>query len=195
MQLLTRSWTRSIYVRHRLTPLLSKHGASLVLSGHQHAYSRGFLPHSLHKAFTSAHTSASLPTLAKATVRERGWEKTSAAPGVIDQDGTVYVIAGGAGGTLDFDRVEDWGFYDASVSGRHHFGWIGLGFAGGAGETGRVRLGDGAKRVYRFRARRRCADANKVTDVLEWRAVGLDGKAFDAFRIEADGCVRSEAGV
>ncbi|KAM0786995.1 hypothetical protein ACM66B_002413 [Microbotryomycetes sp. NB124-2] len=190
------AWTKkreskwSIFVRQRLTPLLSQHGASLVLSGHQHAYSRGFLPHSLHRAFTFVDSSSDLSPFAQATVRERGWEKSSSKLDTIDEEGTVYVIAGGAGGTLDEDKVEDWGFYDASVSGKHHFGWIGLGMSSSRdGGVGSVVTRGRAKKVYRVRRRMSCLPGQKhVTDVLEWRAIGLDGKAFDAFRIEAEGC-------
>jgi len=35
-------------------------------------------------------------------------------------DGTVYTIIGGAGGELDFDRVEDWSFYNV-VRQTHHY--------------------------------------------------------------------------
>jgi hypothetical protein len=65
---------------------------------------------------------------------------------------------------------------------------MGLGFAGGAGETGRVEMKERAKRVYEVQVRESCRPGFGVTDVLEWRAVGLDGKVLDAFRIEAKGC-------
>ncbi|CAI2175409.1 7975_t:CDS:2 [Funneliformis geosporum] len=35
-------------------------------------------------------------------------------------DGTIYTIIGGAGGKLDFDRVEDWAFYNV-VRKTHHY--------------------------------------------------------------------------
>lgn len=63
-----------------------------------------------------------------------------------------------------------------------------MGFAGGAGETGRVEMKERAKRVYEVQARESCRPGFGVTDVLEWRAVGVDGRVLDAFRIEAMGC-------
>lgn len=189
-QKLTIAPVRSIFVRLRLTPLLSQNGASLVLSGHQHAYSRGFLPHALHRAYTSANSSSTLPPFAVATVAERGWEKSSPVSNTIAEEGTVYVIAGGAGGTLDEDRVEQWGFYERSIRGRYHFGWLGLGFAGGPGGLGQVEMKEKAKRVYQVQGLEECARGQALTDVLEWRAVGLDGRMLDSFRIEAQGCRR-----
>ncbi|SGY37940.1 BQ5605_C003g01923 [Microbotryum silenes-dioicae] len=200
----TEAWTNgkeshwSVYVRHRLAPLWAEHGANLVMSGHQHAYSRGFLPHSLHRSYSSVDGSASLDVLSKAIVSERGWEKI-AKGGVIEEPGTVYTIFGGAGGTLDQDRVEDWGFYDRSIKGQHHFAWLGLGFAGvGIDDSvmGEVRMGDddafgeaGSKKVYRTIGGTTCSNGTiEVVDVLEWRAIGLNEKVLDAFRIESFGC-------
>lgn len=100
----------------------------------------------------------------------------------------MYVICGGAGGTLDKDLVERWGFYERSLPGRYHFGWMGLGFAGRAGDTGRVEMKERAGRVYRVQGKGGCSKGRGLTDVLEWRAVGLDGRMLDAFRIEAEGC-------
>lgn len=188
---LTRSeLSRSIFVRLRLTPLLTQHGASMVLSGHQHAYSRGFLPHSLHRAYTSSSNSSTLPPFAVATVSERGWEKSSHTSNTIAEDGTIYVISGGAGGTLDEDRVEQWCFYERSIRRRYHFGWLGLGFASGPGGVGQVEMPERAKRVYAMQGREDCSTGSSLTDVLEWRAVGVDGRTMDSFRIEAQGCSR-----
>ena len=171
---------RSLFVRHRLTPLLSLHGTHLVISGHQHAYSRGFLPAALHHSFTSAPNSSALSPFAIASTAERGWEKTPAAQ---REPGTIYAIIGGAGGTLDEDLVEQWGFYEKSVKGRYHFVGLELEF-----ETMRAKERKGV-RLYRVGERDRCKEGETaVVDALGWKAVGVEGKVFDEFRIEAEGC-------
>ena len=83
---------RSSYVRHRLTPLLTTHHVTLLLSGHSHTYSRGFLPLSLTPSYTT-----SLTPFALAASHERGWEKT---PQGESEVGTVYTVIGGAGGDV-----------------------------------------------------------------------------------------------
>ena len=171
---------RSVFVRHRLTPLLTRHGAKLVISGHQHAYSRGYLPHSLHRPFTAANSSASLPPSAVATVKERGWERASAVKDTIIAEGTVYVICGGAGGTLDTDKVEDWGFYDASITERYHFGSIRMDFGLRRGKPGT------SDRKYLFKA----GCEKPRVDALEWRAIDLHGQVLDSFVIESSGVQR-----
>lgn len=101
----------------------------------------------------------------------------------------MYVVCGGAGGTLDEDLVEDWGFYERSIKGQYHFGWLGLGFAGGDSKVGKVAVQGESARVYKVKGRGECRfDEDPVTDVLEWRAIGLDGRQLDAFRMEAQGC-------
>ena len=171
---------RSLFVRHRLTPLLSLHGTPPVISGHQPAYSRGFLPTALPRSFTSSQNSSQLLSFALASALERGWEKI---PPSQRESGTIYAIIGGAGGTLDRDRVEQWGFYERSVSGLYHFVGIELEF-----EVQR-RKGRGKERLYRVGEMGRCGEGEKaVVDALGWKAVGVDGVVFDEFRIEADGC-------
>lgn len=111
----------------------------------------------------------------------------------------MYAIVGGAGGSLDEDLVEDWGFYETSVKGKYHFVDVQLEFEAtrreeGQGQKGwwRRRKGKGngsGEKVYRVGDRGRCVVGEvEVLDVLEWKAVGLDRKVFDAFRIEAEGC-------
>lgn len=165
-------------MRHRLTPLLTRHRANLVISGHQHAYSRGYLPHSLQRAFASANSSASLPASASATVKERGWEKASAIQNTIVAEGTVFVICGGAGGTLDTDKVEDWGFFDASITEKYHFGFMRIHF------NERRKEATKSGRRYLFKA---ACDEPDV-DLLEWRAVDLYGQVMDTFTIESEFC-------
>lgn len=163
---------RSSYVRHRLTPLLTTHHVTLLLSGHSHTYSRGFLPLSLTPSYTT-----SLTPFALAASHERGWEKT---PQGESEVGTVYTVIGGAGGTLDEDRVGEWGFWEGGER-RFHFVWMTLRFGVAEGEER-----EKGERVYRVERRGKCEE--EVRDVLEWKAVGLDGKVFDRFRIEAEGC-------
>ncbi|KAK4705390.1 hypothetical protein P7C70_g812, partial [Phenoliferia sp. Uapishka_3] len=170
----------SLFVRQRLTPLLSLHGTHLVISGHQHAYSRGFLPAALHRTFTSVTNSSALPPFAVASTAERGWEKT---PISQREPGTIYTTIGGAGGTLDEDLVEKWGFYEKSVKGRYHFIGMELKF-----DTVRLKAKEGV-RTYRVGGIGRCKGGGaEVVDVLSWKAVDIEGKVFDEFRIEAEGC-------
>lgn len=106
-------------------------------------------------------------------------------PEEMREEGTVYAVVGGAGGTLDRDRVEEWGFWESGER-RFHAVWIVLRF----GEVGRGEVEwegkEVGERVYKVARRRGCEE--EVVDVLEWKAVGLDGKVFDRFRIEAEGC-------
>ncbi|BGO94851.1 hypothetical protein NBRC10512v2_006644 [Rhodotorula toruloides] len=117
------AWTQggesewSSYVRRRLIPLVARSGASLVLSGHSHAYTRGFLPLSLVPSFASAPNSSAVPALARAAALERSWERSTSVRerGTVEDEGAVLITFGGAGGTLDEDRVENWGFMSRSV--------------------------------------------------------------------------------
>ncbi|BGP50970.1 hypothetical protein JCM10450v2_006896 [Rhodotorula kratochvilovae] len=153
----------SSYVRTSLLPLLARAECALVLSGHSHAYTRGFLPYPLVHAFSSARNSSAVAPFASAAARERGWERSASvrASGAITERGLLLLTFGGAGGTLDTDRVEDWGFMGVTRSGAHHVGWMALSFAGaggaeppsarevdGAMERVRSGKGNGATRVY-----------------------------------------------
>ncbi|KAM0756183.1 Metallo-dependent phosphatase [Meredithblackwellia eburnea MCA 4105] len=197
-----RAWTEggesnwSTFVRHRLTPLLSLSDCHLVLSGHSHAYSRGFLPSALIPSFTSPliTNSSQLASMAIASARERGWEKSIHGE---REEGTVFVISGGAGGTLDEDKVEEWGFYEKSVSGVYHFGDLvaefGVDTSSTSGTGGGVVRDGRAKnaRTYKF-GTTGCREDKKngraVMDTLDWKAVDLKGKVFDQFRIEVTSC-------
>ena len=101
-------------MRQRLTPILVDAKTTLVLSGHSHSYSRGFVPYSFARSFTSERDSKSLAAFAAASVRERSWEKRAGprSTGVIEEPGLVTIVYGGAGGTLDTERVEDWGLFE-----------------------------------------------------------------------------------
>ncbi|GAA5917872.1 hypothetical protein JCM6882_003749 [Rhodosporidiobolus microsporus] len=188
----------SAYVRRSLMPLLAQHGCTLVLSGHSHAYTRGFLPYSLVPSFSAALNSSSLPRLVSSAARSRPWEKDGDPS--IDEPGMLLVTFGGAGGTLDSDRVEEWGFMDRSVSGRYHFGWLAASFAGSldGGESravegleramGRRRARGEGPTVYRVKGLEECTRERKVRDVVEWRAVGVEGKEVDRVWLVAEGC-------
>ncbi|GAA5873837.1 hypothetical protein JCM1840_002087 [Sporobolomyces johnsonii] len=202
-------WAWSLYVRERLVPLLVASRCSLLLSGHSHAYSRGFLPASLVPSYTSpldARNSTTLPALARAAALERSWTKTPRArrEGVVEHEGIVSVVVGGAGGTLDTDRVEEWGIFEAGKwsarRGKHHYGWMLLHLAGDDGAqpydavvSGRKRKGwvERGEWVYEMKAGEGCEGGRAVRDVLEWRVVDEDGRERDRMWIQGEGCVSS----
>lgn len=183
----TIGFNRSIYVRTQLTPLLSYHGASLILSGHSHAYSRGFLPAYLHPTFTATLNSTTLPK----SVRETAANYQHLPHHDYDlrqrmvENGTIYTVLGGAGGTLDSDLVEQWGFYEKSDHERHFFGWMTLTFnAPNEEHPGHSEAG----RVYRLEGRD-CKEVKRpVLDMVEWKAIDLKGHVLDQFRIQVQGC-------
>lgn len=195
---------RSAYVRTTLVPLLARARCSIILSGHSHAYTRGFLPYSLVPSFAAAPNSTAVSAFAAAAAREKGWERTAEVRerGAVQDEGMLLVTLGGAGGTLDEDRVEEWGWMGVSRSGVHHGGWIALSFAGaGAVEPPSAleveaalaagRRGEGV-RVYEVDRQRRCSDeAGEVLgrDVFEWRAVGVDGELVDRVFVVSYACV------
>lgn len=172
---------RSSYVWERLTPLFSEAGATLVLSGHSHVYNRGYLPTNLHRTFTSSTNSSSISALAKAVVSERSWEKTRE-----ELDGTVYVTFGGAGGSFDVERVEDWRFYEKTILEQYHFGWMKLDF----GRASSIEEVEKKGRSYRMRGAVDCAEGERIAeDELEWTTVGIRGEILDRFRILRRTCV------
>ncbi|GAA5900436.1 hypothetical protein JCM8208_005361 [Rhodotorula glutinis] len=194
----------SAYVRTTLLPLLADARCSILLSGHSHAYTRGFLPYSLVPSFAVAPNSTAVGAFAAAAARDKGWERTAEVRerGAVQDEGMLLVTLGGAGGTLDADRVEEWGWMGVSRSGVHHGGWIAMSFAGtGAVEPPSVldveaalaagRRGEGVQ-VYEVDRARRCSDeAGEVLarDVFEWRAVGVDGESLDRVFVVSHGCV------
>jgi hypothetical protein len=122
----------------------------------------------------------------------------------------VLVTFGGAGGTLDEDRVEDWGFVEKSVRGRYHFGWLTASFTGlvidGEGEKRREepasfkaldgevekqkRGGSQPPRVFQSMRVGRCGVGQEaVRDAVEWRAVDVDGKELDRVWLVGNGCL------
>ncbi|GAA5992117.1 hypothetical protein JCM10908_001775 [Rhodotorula pacifica] len=201
----------SSYVRQRLMPRLSEAGCALVLSGHSHAYTRGFIPHDLVPALSRARNSSSLSPETVSRLRSKPWlhavsSEDQARPLEMAEPGLVVVTFGGAGGSLDRDQVEDWHVMETSISGRYHFGWMSISFAGKHGqeaEGGAVRALDQLEseshagrlrevQVYRAKGMgRKCSTAageEQVRDVVEWRAVGIDGKEVDRFFLVGEGC-------
>lgn len=196
-------------MRQRLIPQLSLADCALVLSGHSHAYTRGFVPHTLVPDLARARDSRSLPRDTVARLRARPWlhavsEEDDGALNrktrIHHEPGLVAVTFGGAGGSLDRDRVEDWHVMDQSLRGRYHFGWMAVSFGGKNGQEtggGAVRAldelleEDAATVVYHAKRRERCRPGEeRVRDVVEWRAVGLDGEtALDRFFLVGEGCV------
>lgn len=112
------------------------------------------------------------------------------------EEGTVYVFLGGAGGTLDREQVEDWGFAERRVTGKYFFAWGTL--VMGRGEEATLALRErekvvkvhgGKLRVYEIRRERKCEVGKVVVwDSLEWSAIGLEGKVFDRFLMRSEGC-------
>ncbi|GAA5866274.1 hypothetical protein JCM8547_007225 [Rhodosporidiobolus lusitaniae] len=210
------AWTKgresewSSYVRTSLMPLLAQHGCSLVLSGHSHAYTRGFLPYSLVPSFSSATNSSSVSPLASAAAHSRAWERSSSVreTGMVDEPGMLLITFGGAGGSLDEDRVEEWGIMSRSISGKYHAGWLAASFVGlVGGREGKVgeaaavkeleRELDRAKgrrkeapRMYRSEKLERCGvGEEEARDVVDWRAVGVNGREIDRVWLVGGGCV------
>ncbi len=101
------------------------------------------------------------------------------------ENGTVYTVLGGAGGTLDQDLVEDWGFYEKSENDRYFFGWMTLTFNAPSVEKDWKRE---TSRVYRLEGRDCKAMKREVLDVIEWKAIDVTGIELDRFRIEVQGC-------
>ncbi|GAA5971896.1 hypothetical protein JCM8115_000561 [Rhodotorula mucilaginosa] len=213
-----KAWTEgkesqwSAYVRRRLIPQLSLADCALVLSGHSHAYTRGFVPHALVPDLARAPDSRSLSRDTLARLRARPWLHAVSEDDDDDtlvnrktrinhEPGLVAITFGGAGGSLDLDRVEEWHVMDQSLSGRYHFGWMAVSFGGKNGQEaggGAVRAldelpeEDVTTTVYHAKRREeRCRPGEeRVRDVVEWRAVGLDGETeLDRFFLIGEGCV------
>jgi len=127
------AWTREMRVRWM--PLFNRAKVDLVISGHQHAYSRGFLPSDpnlvdvLQRVETGRWKGggdgrpehALMIEEERSSLLDRTGPTTYRLGGNGEHRGTMYTIAGGAGGELDMDRVEDWGLYEKSIKGLHHF--------------------------------------------------------------------------
>ncbi|KAI7943428.1 hypothetical protein MJO29_013272 [Puccinia striiformis f. sp. tritici] len=108
---------------HAVSPLTSRYDippASLVISGHSHVYARGMLSNYVAESFFKVKDSSEIPTDIKKEARTQNRQIYDPHNPQTDH-GVVYVISGGAGGTLDKERVEDWGFYERTVLNQYHF--------------------------------------------------------------------------
>ncbi|PLW40273.1 hypothetical protein PCASD_08547 [Puccinia coronata f. sp. avenae] len=94
--------------------------ASLVISGHSHMYARGMLSTFIADDYFRPDSSARIPVEVKKTARSQNRHEYDPVTPHLD-NGVVYVISGGAGGTLDSERVEEWGFYERTVTKEYHF--------------------------------------------------------------------------
>jgi hypothetical protein len=94
--------------------------ASLVISGHSHMYARGMLSTFVADDYFRPDSSARIPVEVKKTARSQNRHEYDPVTPHLD-NGVVYVISGGAGGTLDSERVEEWGFYERTVTKEYHF--------------------------------------------------------------------------
>ncbi|GAA5900922.1 metallophosphoesterase family protein [Sporobolomyces salmoneus] len=210
-----KEWKWSLFVRQRLVPILVNAKCTLLLSGHSHSYSRGFLPYSLSPSFTSetqSLNSQSLPSFAVASIKERSWEKRSPSrsTGVIEEPGLISIVYGGAGGTLDTEKVEDWGLFERGKwdqKGKYHFGMMSLHLAGDDGaQLGRTFTREDGKKgtmkrdwkneaewIYRAEAledEKTCESRGQrlVEEWIEWRAVDIDGGTRDRIGIVGTAC-------
>ncbi|GAA97188.1 uncharacterized protein L969DRAFT_607201 [Mixia osmundae IAM 14324] len=160
------------HVRHRLMPHFQgptvAHPASLVISGHSHAYARGTL---------SDDRASSMFALS--------YSNATRSHDATQQHGTTYTIIGGAGGTLDEDRVEDWHFFDSSIAGQHHF--VSLALEHGTEEA----LPKHAHSVASVQLPSTCSHTQKDADLfdrLHWTAWDLSGRPIDSFVMSAPLC-------
>ncbi|KAI8449782.1 Metallo-dependent phosphatase-like protein [Phakopsora pachyrhizi] len=211
------SWGQ--YVRNRFAPhfhgvsTLTKRydipSASLVISGHSHAYSRGYLSNLVSPSYFYPDSSSSIPREVLKTSRMTNKNLMNDLNHPQADHGVVYVITGGAGGVLDTERVENWGFYERSIVNKHHFGYMMLDMSEtllSIDEWGedwrdsrdrRKKFHDHKLRVYKLVGSQLvCKGTNdswesghyQATDRLIWTTVDVDGKIIDRFIIEADSC-------
>ncbi|EFP85162.1 hypothetical protein PGT21_002030 [Puccinia graminis f. sp. tritici] len=113
---------------HGLSPLTSRYDippASMVISGHSHMYARGMLSNFVAGQYFGETNSAGIPVELKKMARTQNKQVYDPVNPQMDH-GVVYVISGGAGGVLDSERVEEWGFYERTVLGQFHFNHLQL---------------------------------------------------------------------
>ncbi|OAV89983.1 hypothetical protein PTTG_07510 [Puccinia triticina 1-1 BBBD Race 1] len=108
---------------HALSPLTSRYDippASMVISGHSHMYGRGMLSNYVAGQYFEPESSAGIPVELKKMARTQNRQVYDPLNPQTDH-GVVYVVSGGAGGVLDEERVEEWGFYERTVTKEFHF--------------------------------------------------------------------------
>jgi hypothetical protein len=112
-------------------------GVDLIVSGHQHAYSRGWISNEVVEELTKDEFEISMNKsekrqrvrlMATSSKRSRDLQSKDNFTYSIGrhQGGAMITVIGGAGGELDWEQVENWGFYETSLLGRHHFAVITL---------------------------------------------------------------------
>jgi predicted phosphodiesterase len=125
------------YVRTQLVPILMSGGVDLIVSGHQHAYSRGWISNEVVEELTKDEFEISMNKsekrqrvrlMATSSKRSRDLQSKDNFTYSIGRlkEGAMITVIGGAGGELDWEQVENWGFYETSLLGRHHFAVITL---------------------------------------------------------------------
>ncbi|CAF3374646.1 unnamed protein product [Rotaria sp. Silwood1] len=125
------------YVRTQLVPILMSGGVDLIISGHQHAYSRGWISNEMAKELTKDELKTNVNNnrhRKRVHLIRNHWERRRNLQGKDNftysvgrlREGTMITVIGGAGGELDSERVEDWGFYETSLTGRYNFAVITL---------------------------------------------------------------------
>lgn len=201
---------------HALSPETSRYdipGASMVISGHSHAYNRGMLSNFVASDYFRTTESSHVPMETKKTARAQN--KLVYDPNNPQQDfGVVYVVTGGAGGPLDHERVEEWGFYERSITKKYHFNHLQLDMSQtllslnewtedwSDSKLKRLSYKDKKLRVYKLVGSQlvcRGTEENsnskvweggryRATDRLIWTTRAIDGRVLDRFVIEADSC-------
>ncbi|CAF0790031.1 unnamed protein product [Adineta steineri] len=125
------------YVRTKLVPILMDSGVDLIVSGHQHIYSRGWMSNEVGKelikdefdiSMNSSDKRQRVRVMANSLKQNRVLQGKDNLTYYIDhlRKGAMMTVIGGAGGELDSKQVEDWGFYEKTVLGQHHFAMITL---------------------------------------------------------------------
>jgi len=108
---------------HGLSPMTLRYDiprASMVISGHSHVYERGMLSNYVAEEYFYSANSGQISYEQKKTARSQNRQEYDPATPHLEH-GVLYVVTGGAGGTLDTERVEEWGFYERTVIQEYHF--------------------------------------------------------------------------
>lgn len=195
---------------HALSTLTRRYDippASMVISGHSHAYSRGLLSNFVADSyFDVAGSSYISRDVIRAAKAEHSKHVDPSSPQL--DNGVVYVISGGAGGTLDKKKAEHWGFYEKSIP-KHHFGYMMIDMSNtllSIEEWGEDWQDSRDKRIEYKKSHIRtyklvgsqlvCNGTNEswesghysAIDRLVFTNLGMDGKLLDRFVIEANSC-------
>jgi hypothetical protein len=157
----------------------------MIISGHSHSYSRGFLARHLSSQYTSPSLSSSSalePSLIQAS---REIQSTQSKTKI---SGTIHTVIGGGGGALDLVKVEDWGFYEKSLNGE--FFWVSMNFESGSESEWKdgMKIGGEEVRTYRFGDCPITERKKAKWDRIWWSVIGLKGNSLDRMMIEVESC-------